>query len=506
VSAKLHTVHVRVNDAATGQPTPCRVRFTDADGKYYAPLGRLSEFASGPNQAVGGHLLWGVKPYAYIDGACEMPLPAGTIHVEIYKGPEYVPVLLETQLVPGKVALRFTIERWINQRAERWISGDARVHFLTPHAALLEAAAEDVTIVNLLATEYLLKGAYDKTYAAISNLLAFSGRRPALESQDVKIVVNTLNSHPVLGNLSLLNCHRPVYPLRFGGPEQSDDWTMADWCDQCHRKRGLVVWSKVWHESAGFRFGEPLADLILGKVDAFEIDYYEDSPFDVLTDWYALLNCGFRVPLVGASGKDSNGIALGSMRTYARLETVEGLEYQNWIEAVRAGRTIATNGPFLSLTVGDREFGTTVNVSSTGERVAIRAEARSAVAFDSLELILNGKVVSSVSSSGFPATAKLEVELPITESTWLAARCRGQTQIYHRPANQRVFAHTSPVYLRVEGMDPKPDTTATQPFLRALTNMLHWVAHEARCEDKHRERLANIFRSAKEELLKRSTV
>ena len=44
VSHKLQTVHVRVNDA-TGQPTPVRVRFTDDDGVYYAPLGRLTDFA-----------------------------------------------------------------------------------------------------------------------------------------------------------------------------------------------------------------------------------------------------------------------------------------------------------------------------------------------------------------------------------------------------------------------------------------------------------------------------
>ena len=41
MSAKLQTVHVRVSDVATGQPTPCRVRFTDEGGVYHAPLGRL---------------------------------------------------------------------------------------------------------------------------------------------------------------------------------------------------------------------------------------------------------------------------------------------------------------------------------------------------------------------------------------------------------------------------------------------------------------------------------
>jgi hypothetical protein len=77
-----------------------------------------------------------------------------------------------------------------------------------------------------------------------------------------------------------------VYPLSFGGPAGAEDWALADWCDQCHRKGGLVVWTRTWHEARDFAFGEPLADLILGKVDAFGIDSFEDSPFDVLPDWY----------------------------------------------------------------------------------------------------------------------------------------------------------------------------------------------------------------------------
>src|SRR5687767_12303982 len=33
----LQTVHLRVNDAATGRPTPVRLRVTNAAGTYYAP-------------------------------------------------------------------------------------------------------------------------------------------------------------------------------------------------------------------------------------------------------------------------------------------------------------------------------------------------------------------------------------------------------------------------------------------------------------------------------------
>src|SRR5215470_6663476 len=94
----LHTIHVRVNDAATSQATPVRVRFTDADGNYYAPLGRLTDFATGRNQDVGGNVRLGMQPWAYVEGSFEINLPPGPIQVEIRKGPEYRPLSLTLQL------------------------------------------------------------------------------------------------------------------------------------------------------------------------------------------------------------------------------------------------------------------------------------------------------------------------------------------------------------------------------------------------------------------------
>lgn len=445
-----------------------------------------------------------MRPHAYIDGTCEIPLPAGPIRVELHKGPEYNAQHLEPTLSPGKLALRFTLGRWADLRQDGWYSGDTRVHFLSPHAALLEAAAEDVAVVNLLATECDIPGPFGRTYPAIPNLLAFSGQQPVLETAGHMVVVNTHNSHPVLGSLGLLNCHRVVFPLRFGGPQGSDDWTLADWCDQCHRKGGLVVWSKTWHESQDFAQGEPLADLFLGKVDAYEIDYFEDSPFDVLSDWYALLHCGHRLPLVGASGKNSNGIALGTMRTYARLRPDEPFVYRNWIEAIRAGRTFVSNGPLLSLAVDGQGPGAVLDVSSPSQRHQIRAEARAHSPFDRLEIVANGGVVASASASGSPCGAVVEGELALPEGGWLAARCQGEYQILHRPANQRIFAHTSPVYVCMAGQRVNADQAVVARLVRRLDAMLEWVGHEARSPDEQqRERLANVFRAAKAELLKR---
>ena len=87
------TVHLRINDAATGKPTPARLRVLGPDGTYYAPFGRVAEFAWGRNEDVGGNLLVGSDRHTYIDGACEIRLPAGVpLRVQATKGPEFEPL------------------------------------------------------------------------------------------------------------------------------------------------------------------------------------------------------------------------------------------------------------------------------------------------------------------------------------------------------------------------------------------------------------------------------
>ncbi|HZZ82676.1 MAG TPA: hypothetical protein VFE62_29530, partial [Gemmataceae bacterium] len=354
----MQQVHLRINDAATGQPTPVRLRITDAEGNYYVPHGRLTEFATGVNQDVGGNVMLGAKRWAYINGACEILLPPGKLHVEVAKGPEYKPIDEDITLIAGKMSLRLTIERWSDVRKQGWHSGDTRVCFLPPDTALLEGAAEDVAAVMLLIKETTSQDAFGKAMKAIPNIDAFGGRDLWLPGRASNVAIGTQNSHNDLGGLALLNPHRIVYPLAFGGPNGKEDWTLADWCDQCHRKKGLVAWTDPLHEAADFRYGEPLADLVLGKIDAFEVTFFEDSPFDVMPDYYRLLDADLIVPLVGASAKESNGIALGSMRTYAQVEGEVSLD--NWIDGVRAGRTFISNGPLLRWSIDGKVPGKTL--------------------------------------------------------------------------------------------------------------------------------------------------
>src|SRR5262249_14227305 len=159
---------------------------------------------------------------------------------------------------------------------------------------------------------------------------------------------------------------------------QRINWTMADWCDQCHRKGGLVVWtSSIWthfpddlqYTEFGYPFGEALADLILGKIDCFEVEEMFVSCAPRLFRLYCFLNGGIRLPLVGSAHKYETTRALGQVRPYARIDPAEEFTYRAWIEAIRAGRTFVTNGPILTLEVNGHGPGAVVQFKDVPAKV-----------------------------------------------------------------------------------------------------------------------------------------
>jgi hypothetical protein len=459
---------------------------TDAAGTYYPPHGHAIEFPTGRGEAVGGDLSFDGKRWAYIDGTCEIALPAGELTVEATKGPHYRPLNQQVHLPAGKLALRFSIECPTDWRQSGMMSGDARAHFLAPHAALLEAAAEDLEVVNLLARELVIHAADGQSYRTTPNLIAFSGQRPCLEADGRIVVVNTLNCHPVLGRLGLLNAHRVVYPLAFGGSDHTDDWTLSAWCGQCHRKNGLVVWADAFDPKAGLA-GAALASLVIGEVDAIELNL--DEPAHVRA-WYHVLNAGIRAPIVGGSAKDSNRVPLGSRRTFARLGAGESRTYAAWIEAVRRGRTIVSAGPMPSFQVHGESEGTVHERESDSTQLLIHFAVDSLTPVEKSELVANCAVVAA----GSGPEERVHIDLPA--GGWLAVRCW---------QGGRIVAHTSPQYVVVKGKATPIRREAIQFLDGHLLRAREWIRTEGRFENpSNRERMIGTIDAARQALLARA--
>ena len=398
---KSQRVHLRINDVSTGQPTPVRLRVTDAEGRYCAPYGRLAEFSTHPGVDVGLNVQDHGEAWAITGGGCEIDLPVGDVRIQATKGFEYVPLDTTLTLTAGKMSMRFAIERIADLRTAGWHSGDTCAYFLSPHAALLEAEAEDLAVVDLLVREQEIDGR-----PGLSNMAAFSGQTPALARPGHMVVVGTRNQGPA-GALLLLNSHRVVYPLSF---RAGDPWTYADWSEQSRHKGGIVI-GDDWLRDADYG---PDSNL-----DA--IRYLPDRP---LQPWLDILSPECRLPLVAGSGKTSNAERLGSWRTYARVDGP--LDYRSWTAALREGRTFVTRGPLLTLRVGDCDPGATIR-----ERVDVEVVVKAPGFEGRLEVVAGDHVLAS---GGGPC---LEATLPLRRG-WVLARAIDLDGI---------AALTSPIYV-----------------------------------------------------------
>src|SRR2546430_17137202 len=105
-------------------------------------------------------------------------------------------------------------------------------------------------------------------------------------------------------------------------------------------------------------------DVALGKVDYLEIVAFADHQATAGV-WYRLRNLGFRIPAAGGTDAMANYATLrgpvGLNRVYASVANGP-IKSDAWLEALRQGRTFATNGPLLDFSVGGNPIGATVRL------------------------------------------------------------------------------------------------------------------------------------------------
>ncbi len=133
---------------------PARVQFRAADGRYLPPLGHREEVNPGLNEDTGADLVLGDATYAYVPGRFSIELPAGIAHVEVVRGFGYRPLRRSIEVDDVKAPLTLALDRVAGPSGDGWVAADCHVHFISPTSALLQARAEGVEVVNLLATQW----------------------------------------------------------------------------------------------------------------------------------------------------------------------------------------------------------------------------------------------------------------------------------------------------------------------------------------------------------------
>jgi hypothetical protein len=513
-------VRTTIVDDDTGQPVPCRIHFRSVAGVPYQPYGHANHLNSDLYEYkaklgihtgtwgidFGGDVRLGGVTYAYVDGRCEGWLPRGEVVVEAARGFEYEPVRRIVTLESGQRELTVRLKRRSDLAADGWFSGDTHVHFLSVASAHLEAAGEDLNVVNLLATQW---GSH------FSSTDQFTGA-PSISADGRTIVyVSQENRQHILGHLALLGLKEPVMPWCTDGPPEAAtgsalESALAHWADRCHEQGGLVVLPHFPNPN-----GEQAALVATARVDA--VEFAEFLPYSH-HQYYRYLNAGYRLPVVGGTDKMSGDVPVGLYRTYARIPPGEPLTYANWCQAVLAGRTFMSSGPLISLTVDGQPIGSTVRLPAGGGTVAVEATVSSIFPVHTLEIVQGGRVVGSASSRAGTGALAVSEMVRVPGDTWIAARTAGphySPGLRHRDDWERaVMAHTSPIYLSSGDRWQPGERAAYHEMLAMIDGGLgyirqlspQWddrtVTHHHGFDD-HREFLERPFHEAREAIAAR---
>jgi hypothetical protein len=484
------------------RPTGLRLRITDAEGNYHAPLGHLPQIDT--SRRTAGDLILGddeITPrelWALVYDGAEIDLPRGEYNFVARKGFEYGELRQTVSVASTEQrTVSLLLHKFDDFEARGWYPGDTHMHFPDPAGVRYEMECEGLRVCSLL----LLKSGYKEGRSGDGhfwNAEHFTGKLSPVSDERHFVKVGEEFRHGLLAHLIFQNIKSVVWPVSTGGLRENGvggfDWPlMLHAADDVHEQGGLVTWAHWPYPSM-----EAPLDIALGRVDSIDL-LTTGSPFEhhpILVDiykmhgpkvyslppidvYYHYLNCGFRLAASSGSDKMSLNPPMGSARTY--VKTDGPLSYDSWIEGIRAGRTFATNYPLLEFTVDGQEAGGVIQ-AKPGQTVKFTASAVSLEPFDVLEIIHNGRVIQSERADADGTwKASLTGELKVETGGWIAARARGEKMLPYGKTwwQQPVFAHTTPVYLDAPGT-PSEAQAAAELFLEQLTYLENWARDRAK--------------------------
>jgi hypothetical protein len=169
---------------------------------------------------------------------------------------------------------------------------------------------------------------------------------------------------------------------------------------------------------------------------------------------------------------------------------------RRWLAGLRAGRTLATNGPLLGLSVEGQAPGAEVAVAAGASRLQYKGFLRSVVPVDHLELVMNGKVVRTIHLTGTHMSADFEGRLPVAGNGWLLVRA------WNDAASPEIFdlypyATTNAFFFRAPGTAVHCGSDA-QYFLNWIDRLdTMATAHEGYNSAQEREATLNEIHAAR---------
>jgi hypothetical protein len=483
-----------------------------------------------------------------------MRLPDGQYTVESRRGPEYLVGRQTVTIDATRLRIDVKLERWIDPAKWGWYSGDTHIHAggcahyehptegVSPETMIRHVRGEGVSIGDVLT--WGPSWYYQKQF--------FTGHAvsPAatLEHPDLQTANNaSLNPRPTpedlestlrydvevsgfpsshAGHLVLLRLKDQDYP----GTKMIEDWPswnlpILQWArsqgavgGMAHCGSGMVVESEELPNYEippmdGIGTQEAIVDVTHGVVDF--LSGCDTPPLAELNAWYHMLNCGFRMALIGETDWPcitGDRVAVG--RSYVRLDQhpMGDPGYEAWVHNLQKGKLYCGDGRshFLEFAVNGRPSGDEDLTLNTAAKVNVEAlvaarleptvpediqaikdnwngwhleNARIGTTREvPIELVVNGVVMEKTNLVADGKPRQIKFRTLILRSSWIALRILPSS-------------HTHPVFVLVSGK-PIRASSKSAAWCRACVDKV-WEVKSPFMRDSERPAAADAFEHAR---------
>lgn len=509
IGADTGKVSVTVHEPGTEHPLPCRAWLSTGNKRLFNPATEsCSSYASDRSFSCDGQFV------------IEVPAGKAVIHVE--RGKEYWPVDKQIIVEPRQTSkVEITLKRWVNMCEEGWYSSDIHCHFGLGNLRILKqlALADDVNLEPILTLwnhqSPTPPGGIWPDWPSGSSIHADATHIVTLRNQEIERIGG--EAFESVGALLMFGLTKPVkmpphgsrYPCdavlgriaKGTSPRCIIDTDKPIWGENVVGVAlglfdSVQVCHNHYHRQATLQDGRVGWGMAGADIEQQQKDWGQDELFHrTNSTYYRFLNCGFKLAATGGSAMGVMAVPLGYGRTYAKLDGA--FTESNYLDAIRAGRTFATNGPVLTLTANGLDSGAEIQYSiAHDEPIRIKAELRSIQRIDSLELIYNGGVIKRLNLKDRVPSPVLEesavMDLKPLRSGWIAIRA-----VFTCSDGHLRQAHTSPVYVTVDGK-PAASKNDAEYMIRWIDRLLEVSNKPDRYQsDGERTETQKIFRDAR---------